>query len=180
MTKSESIKEWRTLIEKDIPKNAYQVSNYGELRSLDHFCKNGKNTKRIVKGQIIKPCLSNSGYKFISITKLNKKFYIHRLVVKYFIGTFKSNLETNHKDGNKINNYIDNLELVTRSENLKHKHRVLGYKVHNQKLNKEQANEIRNIYLHKEVSQKKLAKQFGTSPMVINRIINNIQLAYKI
>lgn len=53
---------------------------------------------------------------------------MHRLVAKHFLECFDKKLEVNHKDGNKENNNIKNLEMVTRSENLKHSYRVLGRK----------------------------------------------------
>lgn len=49
--------------------------------------------------------------------------YLHRIVLEAFVGI--SNLEGNHKDGDKSNNWLANLEYLTRSENQLHKHRVL-------------------------------------------------------
>jgi len=54
--------------------------------------------------------------------------YEHRLVWEYFNGAIPSGLEINHKDGNRQNNELKNLELVTRSENIKHSYEVLGRK----------------------------------------------------
>jgi hypothetical protein len=45
---------------------------------------------------------------------------VHRLVAEHFIGNIGKGLEVNHKDLNKHNNHIDNLEIVTRRENLIH------------------------------------------------------------
>ena len=70
--------------------------------------KNGKE----VKGW------NQSGYKMVCINY--KKLYVHRLVAESFIPN-PNELETvNHKDGNKMNNHIDNLEWVSRRDNCEH------------------------------------------------------------
>lgn len=64
--------------------------------------------------------ISNSGYAMVNLFKdwWRKKFYIHRLIALSII--WKSDLEVNHIDGNKLNNNIVNLEVVSPSENMKH------------------------------------------------------------
>jgi hypothetical protein len=52
----------------------------------------------------------------VSISK--KDYYIHRLVAEYFLG--ESEHEVNHKNGNKKDNRVENLEYVTSSENKRH------------------------------------------------------------
>ena len=104
---------WKDIIEA----SNYEVSNTGLVRN--------KNTGKILKGR-----LSKSGYLQVSI-KIDEtnKFanrYIHRLVALYFIANPENKREVNHKDGDKENNNIDNLEWVTSSENQIHKHEVLG------------------------------------------------------
>lgn len=61
------------------------------------------------------------GYKFVKLTNTSGRstLYVHRLVYRTFVGVIPSGKEINHIDHNKSNNNIDNLELVTRSENLK-------------------------------------------------------------
>lgn len=51
--------------------------------------------------------------------------YVHRLVVQTFIPNPNNLLEVNHKDGNKENNCIDNLEWTTRKDNVLHRFRIL-------------------------------------------------------
>lgn len=83
----------------------------------DGKCYN-KKTGKYLKGQ-----LSNSGYlNFnLSLTPTNKKrFYAHRLVAQAYIENPENKKEVNHKDGNKLNNCVDNLEWVTGSENQQH------------------------------------------------------------
>lgn len=71
--------------------------------------------------RIIKILENKSGYKFVKLTNDSGKrtLYIHRLVYTTYIGSIPSDMEVNHIDHNKSDNSMDNLELVTHSENLK-------------------------------------------------------------
>ena len=62
------------------------------------------------------------GYKTVSIK--SKLFYVHRLICSFYNGDTQG-MDVNHKDGNRGNNKINNLEWCTRSENQKHAYRVL-------------------------------------------------------
>ena len=80
-------------------------------------------------GKIRKLCIHRNGYYFVTLYKNNKpkKYYIHRLVYKTFNDEVDMNgLEINHKDGNKGNNNLSNLELVTHQENVLHAYKCLG------------------------------------------------------
>lgn len=85
----------------------YYVSNLGNIRH--------ENKK------IVKTFLSGRGYKTISVwygNRNNRKNYvIHRLIAKAFIPNPNNFPQINHKDGNKLNNCVDNLEWVTAREN---------------------------------------------------------------
>jgi hypothetical protein len=59
------------------------------------------------------------GYLTVNFQMRGKKYYIHRLVAEHFIDG-DSSLEVNHKDGDKKNNYVSNLEWVTSRENQLH------------------------------------------------------------
>jgi hypothetical protein len=85
----------------------YEVSNYGKIR----------NCKFIMKQQ-----LDKYGYKYICLTKnkIQKKLKVHRIVLSSFLKEEK-NLVCNHKDKNRQNNNLNNLEWVTILENNIHK-----------------------------------------------------------
>ena len=91
--------------------NDYQVSNLGRVCSY----KNG--VRKEIKGWI-----QNTGYLTVSLN--NKKFSVHRLVAQAFIKKDKERTFVNHKDGNKLNNNVDNLEWCTNKENLQHAYRT--------------------------------------------------------
>lgn len=104
---------------KDIPEyeGIYQVSNLG-------------NVKNSTSNRILKPQLNRGGYLHVHLWK-NKTFNnerVHRLVAKTFLIKIIGKNDINHKNGIKTDNRVENLEWCTRSENLKHRYRILGYK----------------------------------------------------
>ena len=85
----------------------YQVSDLGEIRNS--------------KGRILKPEYSNKGYACVHLRKddKNKKYRIHRLVAQVFIPNPDNLPEINHKDENKANNHVSNLEWCDNTYNSK-------------------------------------------------------------
>lgn len=97
---------------KDIPnyEGLYQASNLGNIKRT---YKNGKQ-------KILKPVKDAKGYLRVNLSKNNaiKNVQIHRLIAKTFIG--ESNLTVNHKDKDRKNNKIGNLEYMTLLENIQY------------------------------------------------------------
>lgn len=102
----------------------YQVSNLGRARSLDRIVIDKRGFEKKCSGRILKPALYSNGYEFVRFypKKFNQfTWSIHRIVMNTFKPNVNGeNLEVNHKDGNKRNNNLDNLEWVTKSENTIH------------------------------------------------------------
>lgn len=111
---------------KDVPgyEGFYQVSNKGRVRSLDRIRRNGKNSFQKQKGIIISLGRS-SGYPSTSLYKNNKAkaIKVHQLVAIAFLDhkPCKYDLVVNHKDFDRTNNNVDNLEIVTTRGNNSHK-----------------------------------------------------------
>ena len=104
----------------------YQVSNFGNIRSkVRTFTRihpmTGKLTEFRGKSGLMKPHVTQKGYLRINLGKNGNKFLLHRLIMITF-GSAPTNdkMQVNHKDGNKLNNHIDNLEWVTNQQNIVH------------------------------------------------------------
>lgn len=101
----------------------YQVSNIGNVRSLDRHVPHKRMGKKFCKGHMMATHINNSGYVTVNLCKDNKykSFDVHRLVAIAFIESDNiSCVEVNHKDENKQNNVVDNLEWLTKSQNNRH------------------------------------------------------------
>lgn len=150
---------------------SYQVSNYGRVKCLTRL--RGKIVKRRAYEKILKldpytPYLSTRLTD--SKTGIAKKFLVHRLVAKAFIPNPNNYPFINHKDLNKINNHVSNLEWCTAKENMKHAHLngcfqnlPRGEKHHKAKLTEEAVYHIRR----KEMTQEKYAELYGVSDGLI-------------
>ena len=105
----------------------YQVSNLGRVRSIDRvttcLTRWGTSSDRHYKSKVLNPSFDGKGhYLFVVLRKDGKSYteQVHRLVAKTFLPLEDYSLDVNHKDGNKTNNIVDNLEWCTRSRNLEH------------------------------------------------------------
>lgn len=91
------------------------------LVSDDGFVKNE------ISGEILKMYISPTGYARVSLS--GKVVSLHRIVANAFIPNLENKPCVNHKDGNKLNNSVNNLEWCSHSENERHSYRVLGKKI---------------------------------------------------
>lgn len=99
----------------------YQISNMGRVKSLSRKINynHPKFSKRSMQEKILSPKITN-GYLGINlyINKKRRSFLIHRLVAEAFISNPLNFPQVNHKDENKFNNCVDNLEWCTLEYNL--------------------------------------------------------------
>ena len=105
---------WKT-IKIDNEETRYEVSNKGRVRHIDKL--------HWKTGGILKPKHNKyNGYESYGLVhrKANKYKYAHRLVATYFIENPNNLKEVNHKDGNKRNNEVSNLEWIDRVSNTRH------------------------------------------------------------
>lgn len=102
--------------------DTYKISDSGEVWSKDRLCVDSKGRKRFRKGQKINPDVAPSGYYRITLAKSGKKkqVYLHRLLAIHFISNPLNLPQVNHKDGNKLNCTISNLEWVSVQDNVIH------------------------------------------------------------
>lgn len=100
----------------------YQVSNIGRVRSVDRIVGSCHGSKANRKGVIKKLDITNRGYSIVVLFfgNVSKGYLCHRLVAEAFIQNPNKKPDVNHKNGIKTDNRVDNLEWVTRSENVIH------------------------------------------------------------
>lgn len=134
--------------------NSYEVSNMGRVRSKERLVLGKWGNKAHRSSVLLRPGISKTGYSRVSLVEDNvrKNVSVHRLVAKAFlpiVEKFKD--QVNHKDGNKLNNTVDNLEWCTISENNVHA-RITGLNIaktgrnnHSYGFNNKQSLIVKNI-----------------------------------
>lgn len=107
----------------------YEVSSWGNVRSLDHFVNamrtNGRPYPRLFKGKQLQVSFHTT-YPTVYMQLPGKpdSYLLHRIVGQTFLPNLDNKPTINHKDGNKRNNYIENLEWATYQENNQHAYRT--------------------------------------------------------
>ena len=129
----------------------------------------------------MKPSVTEKGYLTVELRKGGHRFKarIHRLVAEAFIPNPDNLPEVNHKDGDKTNNQVSNLEWCTHSDNLKHAYRtglekvVYGTDHHRSKLTRDQVEYIRKVYKKRDLTfgGKALAQKYGVSLWTIMNVV---------
>ena len=138
----------------------WQISNHGRVKSPN---------------KILKPFFDQRKYYMVDLGKTKR---VHRLVAEHFIPNPQNKPQVNHKDGNKLNNHIDNLEWVTNQENMTHackkglydKNKAKGEINGNSKLKIETVKEIKRLLKEGKISQRQISIRIGVSPGAINQI----------
>ena len=147
------MREYRTFDLSD-----YTITENGEVIN--------NHTLRRVKAQ-------PNGKGYLRVCTGGKRRFVHRLVAEKYIPNPENKPQVNHKDGNKLNNSIGNLEWVTNQQNRDHAVKnglqIRGENCSWSKLSKKQVDFIRN---HPEITAIELSKVFGVSKSTIRDIRN--------
>lgn len=167
----------------------YQVSRFGQVRSLDHYVSSKNGSYRLSKGVIRAVDETEDGYLQVGLYDmegtghvLGKMKMVHVLVARAFIPNPENKTQVNHKDGNKKNNFVGNLEWNTPKENTAHairtglrpathwtREEILMY---SEMTNEKQRIRVRCIETGKEFeSQSEAAAFYGVSTIEISNSV---------
>jgi len=169
---------WKPLVGYE---NEYDISECGKVISKDRFVNNGDN-KMFVKGRLMKitPC-KRTGYCSVTLSKngSSSKLKIHRIVMKTFNPIENDEkYHVNHKDGNKLNNNVNNLDWTTPQENNSHSWEIglqnpmRGSNHPSDKFTTFEVLEIRKRWAETKESHSRIAKDYGVGRKTISRIVN--------
>lgn len=153
----------------------YEVSDRGRVRNL-------KAGRKYPAGHIHVGQLDKNGYHVVllRIDGKRKLAKVHRLVVTAFLEEIPVEKQVNHKNGQKADNRLENLEVVTPSENVQHSFTALGrvavlinpargIRHGNARWKNQQIRRIRTLY-EQGVTQKEIARRFKTTQGAISKI----------
>lgn len=169
--------KWKPLIDAE---NRYLISNLGRIYSLERVV-NNNGGKMIKKGSLLTPYIDNGYYKInlINNNGIRKTLLLHRVIAKNWIANYSEDLKVNHIDANKLNNRVENLEMVSQRENMSHYYGFLNdksvgiYKRRNRWVSNISVND-KTIYLgsfvHKEDAIK-ARKDYEISNNIINKYL---------
>lgn len=152
----------------------YEIDLAGNVYAMKAY-------QQYAAGRTLKAHINKEGYAHVVLYANQKTHmgFIHRLLMLTFKPIENAHtLEVNHMDGNRSNNSLDNLEWMTRSENMKHAHHVLktwdhaqvrGEQVGGVKLTAEKVIEIRRLWAN-GVQRSVIAAEYGVTPENITAI----------
>jgi len=152
----------------------YEVSDWGRVQRVGM-------ARGVVPGRILIAHLNSVGYPRVPLCREGKagRYLVHGLVAAAFLGPRPDNFDVNHKDGLRTNAAADNLEYISRSENILHAH-DRGWKPSkgeghpSTKLTAAAVREIRAS----TASARSLAMRFGVHPSTIGNVRNGRTWAY--
>jgi len=99
----------------------YEVSNYGNIKSISRTITKG-NITYVTKDKLLKQSVDTVGYPYVNLSdyKKQKTFRVHQLVAIAFLNHTPNKYDgllVDHIDGDKLNNHLSNLQLVTNRKN---------------------------------------------------------------
>lgn len=165
---------WKPLLNYE---SLYEISNLGRIKSLIRKTK----TKIIKEEKILRLKQSRSGYIQVKLCKESKikMPIVSRLVAEHFLEKPAFKYVANHKNNITWDNRVENLELISQSQNIRHSYQFgnasqKGEKNNNAKITKEIAEQIRLYFTeNNHLSQREIAEVFGLKREHIKDILLN-------
>lgn len=162
----------------------YEVSNIGNVRSVDRLVTYSNGVQRVHKGKILKQDINYKGYHRVRLQKdgKSKSFSVHRLVALAFIPNPNSLPQVNHIDENKSNNCVSNLEWCTSEYNNNYgnhiNNSVTSYKNNNDLGRHVLRCDMDNNIIQEYRSTYEVQKLFGKNHSYIKKCCDNNKIAY--
>jgi hypothetical protein len=167
----------------DLYSHLYEVSNHGEIRSLDRYViETPTGKRRFKKGKTITPKRSGN---YLGVTLFDKpnseRIYIHRLVALAFIPNPEKKPCVNHKNRDKYDNRADNLEWVSYVENTAHAYASRDWSIpvpkgsanYSAKLDEETVKNLR-LYWNPSISMDQIAKEHNVTRAAIYKVLRGL------
>ena len=107
----------------------YQISNFGQVRSLEKIVEGKNGCKRLLKEKLLKISKNGIGYLYVCLHKDKKQYIkkIHRLVAETFIPNPENKPDVDHINTIRTDNRVKNLRWCTRKENCNNKKTLKNY-----------------------------------------------------
>lgn len=132
---NESMKKLNQINQKRGPqKKILNIKEYGKVaqfRNSPYYATEDGKILNLEKRIELNPSRTGKYYRINAAYGLNKKFLVHRMVWEAFNGPIPENVDIDHIDGDQNNNSLNNLQILSRSENLKKRNVDYSYTVNN-------------------------------------------------
>lgn len=162
----------------------YEVSNIGNVRSVDRLVTYSNGIKHVYKGRMLKQDVNYKGYHRVRLHKdgKSKAFSVHRLVALAFIPNQDNLPQVNHIDENKSNNCVLNLEWCTSRYNNNYGNRInnsVNTYLNNNDLGRHVLRcDMNNNIIQEYRSTYEVEKLFGKNHSYIRKCCNTNKVAY--
>lgn len=150
-----------------------QVNQFGEVRTIDHYVTYKNGVKHFYKGHVLKQYPDRGGYMTVYISVNGKRLHllVHRVVATCFLPNPDNLPEVNHKDCNRANNNVNNLEWCTPQENTAYRDKLGHTAKHNAPKKPVFAVNLKTLEVLHFESRNEAARQLGVDSGHINDVL---------
>lgn len=162
-------KEKNYVVWKPYPKYPFiEANQFGDIRTIDRTVVGKDGKKYHIKGRVLKQQLNKNGYMYVGVKISGKRIIlsVHRIVATCFLPNPKHLEQVNHKDCNRLNNNVSNLEWCSASYNNQYREKYSEAKGHSVF-----AVNLETLEVLHFPSQSEASRQLGVSVQSINDVI---------